>query len=216
MKSINGNAVSTRLFSEKLITEKNQGLVIPNLKVEADYTITGKDGERKGIIECQCFVKQFGQLLHMMFGGLENYGVKDTAGATKTPDGYRSDSYSLRCTAGAADDTFGIVVGLDNAPVDINDYELASKCANGAGADKFNYGGPVSFNISSDAASNSVVVTRTFANNSGGDIVVKELGLIISNLTGKFLILRDIIADAGLTVVTTEELTINYKIKAIA
>ena len=216
MKSARRNILSTKLSVKKLVPKRSEGIIIPSLKVEADYKIIGKDGERKGIIECGCFVKQFGQLLHMMFGGLHAYSIKDTAGVTKTPSGYLTDYNTLRCTAGAANDSYGIVVGLDNTAVDITDYTLASKCANGAGANEFNYGGPVGFNISSDATSNSVVVTRTFANNSGNDIVVKEVGLIVYNNAGYFLVLRDIIADAGLTVLTTEELTVNYKIKAIA
>ena len=217
MQSNRKRVLSAKSSSKKIITRESTGIVVPNLKVEADYVITGSNGkERRGAIECACFVKQFGQLLHMMFGGLNEYSVKDTAGAIKTPSANLIDYYTLRCTANAADDSYGIVVGLDNTAVDIEDYVLASKCANGAGVDEFNYGGPVGFNISSDATSNSVIATRTFANNSGNDIVVKEIGLIVSNLAGYFLILRDIIANPGLTVVTTEELTVNYKIKAIA
>ena len=215
MQSSNRNAISTKLSSKKLTCRSGE-IIVPSLKVEADYKIIGKDGERKGIIECACFVKQFGQLLHMMFGGLHEYSIKDTSGAIQTPSGNFTDYNTLRCTAPAAVDTYGIVVGLDNTAVDIADYALISKCANGAGANEFNYGGPVSFNVSSDATSNSVIVTRTFANNSGNDIVVKEIGLIVYNNSGYFLILRDIIAEPGLTVVTTEELTVNYKIKAIA
>lgn len=210
------NVISTRLSSEKIITKENMGIVVPNLKVEADYEIVGRNSRRKGVIECACFVKQFGQLLHMMFGGFNAYSVTDTAGATKTPSGYLTSYTTLKCTALAADDTYGIVVGLDNTAVDIADYALASKCANGAGTNEFNYGGPVGFNLANDATSNTVITTRTFANNSGSSIVVKEIGLIVSNSTGKFLILRDIIANPGLTVLTTEELTVNYKIKAIA
>ena len=213
---MNRKAISTKLSSKKLVPGRIGKVVVPNLKVEATYKITGKNGERKGIIECACFVKQFAQLLHMMFGGLHEYSIKDTAGVIQKPSGNSTDYNIFRCTASAAVDTYGIVVGLDNTAVDIADYALASKCANGAGANEFNYGGPVGFNISSDDTSNSVIVTRTFANNSGNDIVVKEVGLIVYNNNGYFLILRDIIADAGLTVVTTEELTVNYKIKAIA
>lgn len=207
-------SISTKLFSEKLISKGNE--ITPNLIVEADYKIAGKYGERKGVITCGCFVKQFGQLLHMMFGGLHAYSIKDTAGSIQTPDADLSDSHTLQCSAGAADGTYGIQVGLDNTAVDINDYVLASLCAQGSGLNEFNYGGPVSFNIGSDATSNTVIATRTFANNSGDSIVVKEIGLVVSNDSGKFLILRDIIADAGLTVLTTEELTVNYKIKAVA
>lgn len=216
MQSYNRKALSAKSSSEKIVTKENMGIIVPSLKVEANYEIVGRVGKRKGIITCGCFVKQFGQLLHMMFGGLAAYSMKDTAGATKTPSGDLTDYYTLRCTANAADATFGIVVGLDNTAVDIEDYALASKCAHGTGANEFSYGGPVGFTLGSDATSNTVIATRTFANSSGNDIIVKEIGLIVSNATGKFLILRDIIADPGLTVLTTEELTVNYKIKAIA
>jgi len=216
MQLTNKNAISTKLSSERLTSKRSMEIVVPSLKVEADYKITGKDGERKGTIECKCFVKQFGQLLHMMFGGLHEYSITDTAGVTKKPSGFATDYYTLRCTANAADDSYGIIVGLDDTAVVITDYALKNQCANGLGENQFNYGGPVGFNTASDATSNSVVATRTFANNSGSSIVVKEIGLIVSNVTGKFLILRDIIADPGLTVVTTEVLTVNYKIKAIA
>lgn len=212
----NRNTILTRLSSEKLISERSKEIMVPSLKVEADYKIVGKDGERTGIIECKCFVKQFGQLLHMMFGGLNGYGITDTAGTPKTPSGYSIDYHTLRCTAGAGNANYGIVVGRDNSPVDITDYALVSKCAHGTGANEFGYGGPVSFNLASDEESNTLIATRTFANNSGGSIVVKELGLIVYNDTGYFLILRDVIVGEGFTVLNTEELTINYKIKAIA
>ena len=210
-------AISAKSSSEKIVVREDMGVVVPSLKVEASYEILGKNGKKTGVIECACFVKQFAQILHMMFGGLDSYSIKDTAGVTKTPSGDFTDYRNLRCNALASDDTFGIVIGLDNTAVDIAEYALVSKCADGAAANEFNYGGPVSFNISSDATSNSIVATRTFANNSGNDIVVKEIGLIVSNGDDEnFLILRDIIANPGLTVVTTEELTVNYKIKAIA
>jgi len=212
----NRNTISTKLSSEKIEVKENEGVAVPSLKVEADYIITGKDGERTGIIECACFVKQFGQLLHMMFGGLVDYSVTDTSGAPKTPSGSLADYQTLRCNAGAANAAYGIVVGLDNTAVDINDYALASKCAHGTGVNKFSYGGPVSFNVASDETSNALVITRTFANNTASSIIVKEIGLIVYNVAGYFLVLRDVIADPGFTVLATEELTINYKIKAIA
>lgn len=219
MKSIQAysrNTISTRLSSRKIIAKENEGVVVPSLKVEADYKIIGKDGERKGTIECRCFVKQFGQLLHMMFGGLNEYSIKDTAGATKTPSAFLTDYQTLRCTAGAGNANYGIVVGLDNTAVDITDYVLKSKCAHGTGTNEFGYGGPVSFNMASDATSNTLIITRTFANNSSSTIVVKEIGLIVYNNAGYFLVLRDVIDDPGFSVLATEELTINYKIKAIA
>ncbi len=216
MQSANKNTISTRASSEKIRVKESMGVVVPSLKVEANYEILGREGKKTGTIKCACFVKQFGQLLHMMFGGLHEYGIKDTAAATKTPSGDLTDSNLIRCTAAAGDATFGLVIGLDNTAVDITDYILASQCAEGSGANQFNYGGPVTFAMASDGTSNSIVVTRTFANNTGSSIVVKEIGLIVSNLAGKFLILRDIIADPGITVLTTEVLTVNYKIKAIA
>lgn len=216
MQSYNKKAISTRLSSEKLISRRSKEIVVPSLKVEADYAITGKGGEKKGTIKCRCFVKQFGQLLHMMFGGLDDYSVKDTSGATKTPDGNLTDYRTLRCTAPAGNADYGVVLGLVNTAVDITDYVLASKCANGEGSDEFNYGGPVGFTLSSDPTSNTLTVTRAFGNGSGSSIVVKEIGLVVYNNAGYFLILRDIIDNPGLTVATAETLTVNYKIKAIA
>ncbi|GAF97605.1 unnamed protein product [marine sediment metagenome] len=216
MKSISKNAISARVSSRKIIAKESEDIAVPSLKVEVDYKITGKDGERKGTIECKCFVKQFGQLLHMMFGGLTNYSVKDTAGATKTPSAFLTDYRTLGCNASAGVDNHGIVVGLDNTAVDINDYVLASKCAHGTGADEFTYGGPVGFTITNDDTSNTLKITRPFGNGSGSSIVVKEIGLIVYNNAGYFLVLRDIIDDPGLEVGSGETLTVNYKIKAIA
>ena len=57
------------------------------------------------------------------------------------------------------------------------------------------------------------VVTRDFANNSGGTITVEEIGLVIYYASNEnFLILHDV--TGSINVLNGKTLTVNYQIEA--
>jgi len=119
----------------------------------------------------------------------------------------------MKLKAAEGDDTHGVVVGSGDTPVSIDDYNLASKIPNGTGAGQLSYG-PVTMDAPMKTDSGYLFrVVRTFTNNSGGDITVKEVGLIAyhKHVDGAvyFLIARDVLA-SPVTVPNGSTLTVRY------
>ena len=111
----------------------------------------------------------------------------------------------------------GIVVGTGSTAFDIEQYALASQIANGSSAGTLYYNAStlVSTTYTVSPASWTIVGSRVFNNNSGGDIVVAESGLIPHEYTGGarsyWLVERSLIAPA-VTVPDGAQLTVIYTI----
>ena len=119
--------------------------------------------------------------------------------------------------AGAGVTTFGTVVGTGNTAPTINDYVMETPIAHGAGAGQLQYGAVSWGAPSSDASVSQFTITRNFANGSGGDITVNEIGLIMNSQYGdvelNYLTVRDVVG-GGILVPDGETLTVNYRIQA--
>jgi len=113
--------------------------------------------------------------------------------------------------APAGDDSYGLVVGTGTTSVDINDHNLASKISHGTGSGQLSYGDSNPYTTGS-GLTQSRGVERSFDNNSGGDITVNEIGLIMKVYDGSsyynILILRDVIS--ATTVPNGGRLTVKY------
>ena len=114
----------------------------------------------------------------------------------------------------------GPVVGTGDTAEDISDYALASLINSGSSAGELGYGTVVVFAPSTEGTYRRVLVTRTFTNQSGGSIEVKEAGLHAagrvqidsSHSTSTFMILRDVLV-TPLTVVDANSLDVTYDIR---
>lgn len=113
---------------------------------------------------------------------------------------------------GAGVDIQGIVVGTGNTAVTVDDYALETKIAHGVGAGQLSYQA-----VSADAdCANSpagtwfVNINRTFINNSGDSILIKEVG-IYAKSTNYYCIERTVL-DTPYTVLNGEGCVVNYKI----
>ncbi|MDD5510608.1 MAG: hypothetical protein PHI12_07360 [Dehalococcoidales bacterium] len=119
--------------------------------------------------------------------------------------------------AGAGVVTFGIVVGTGVVAPTINDYALGTPIAHGVGAGQLQYSAITFGAPSSDATTSQLTITRNFANGSGGDITITEVGLYCRANDGVaaryFCIIRDVIG-AGILVPNGSTLTINYRPQA--
>ena len=115
--------------------------------------------------------------------------------------------------AGAGDDTFGIVVGTGDTPVTADDYNLASKIAHGTGAGQLSYGAVTLYDPFVSDYTVKQRIARSFTNNSGADITVKEIGLIVKTSVDNYLvmIIRDVITP--LTIPDGGKSMIRYYIK---
>lgn len=143
--------------------------------------------------QSQSPVKQFLQLL--LIGARDGaITVKDTGGAGRGPyPSAVSPAHWIRLNAGLNDGSYGIVIGTGSTSVDILDYCLEAKIAQGSGAGQMIHNAVV---IDSAVAVSDPDATfslyRNFNNNSGGGITVKETGLYATGGGYTFLIVRDV------------------------
>ncbi len=144
--------------------------------------------------------------------------LKDTSG-NNTPT---INSWNIQNSAGAnapeGDDSYGIVVGSGSTPVDVqNDYNLANKISNGTGSGQLQYGSTSMTDDMTQLPKMILEVKRTFINNSGDNVTVNEIGLVIKINDGSndynVMIVRDVITATtvpnGGTLAVTYKLSIN-------
>lgn len=97
-------------------------------------------------------------------------------------DGYNrqtafSTAYGFSVVATAGDAAWGVVVGTGTTATAISDSKLETQIANGNGAGQLNYGAVSVGQPVTVGSTRQFTVARTFTNNSGADINVKEVGL---------------------------------------
>jgi hypothetical protein len=195
------------------------------------WIIVELDGKEVYRGESRSFVQNLGKLLLAMFqsSGSGSYGnitsatITNTSGNSATIYG---EAYGGSPTAGfapmavnstAGTDSYGIVVGSGSTPQTYSDYALANQIKNGTGAGQLSYG--VHTTTSSYGSTSSyITISRTFTNQSGSAIVVREVGIIARNVIYaangisadvKFLIARDVLANP-VTVNNLGTLTVTY------
>ena len=152
--------------------------------------------------------------------------IKDTAGSIRYASGpigqsnsnLDSTTYGYRGPAG--EDSWGIQVGSGTNPESFEDYMLQSRIANGVNAEQLSYIEQDPHSVSYDPATRvlSNAMVRYFNNNSGGDIEVNEVGLVMNQpqggsiVYGKRLQARDKLA-ATVTVPDTGQLKVTYTVQ---
>jgi hypothetical protein len=175
----------------------------------------GKIIKDTGEIPSHSYVIQFLELINGYFDGVA-ITATDVNGAESTLLGTSRIAYYGNLNAPATNDTFGIVVGTNAGltPVSNTDYKLDTKILHGSAiADKLKYGA-VTFTAPAVVEANiDMVIVRTFINDSGGTITVKEIGIICKNTTDTkyHLLLRDVVADEA--VLDGYTLTVTYTLR---
>jgi len=212
----------------KIETDKKAAVVIKpesltqpgEIGAVLELVLKDKNGRTREcrIMKSECFVVQFLQILFMRFQWLGNFSsltLFHTVDGDMT--GFKGNiAGSMRADAAVNVGTYGILVGLGNAPVTLNDYALDDPIAHGTGANGLQYGGMTFGAPTNDGTTSQFTLTRNFANGSGGNVVVNEVGLAVRNefnthAPPDFLILRDVITP--ITVPNGETLTVNYRIQ---
>lgn len=175
-----------------------------------------------GLIPSYSYVIQFLELLEPFLQSLGS-----TRNATDVGNA-ESAIYSVlanlqnygRVNAGLGVDTYGVVVGTNAGPTaeDNTNYKLDTKILHSAvgAADKLNYQAVTLVAPHVSGANVDLDISRTFLNETGNTITVKEIGIICANLnaTKYHLLLRDVVADEAvldgytLTVVYTLRTTV--------
>jgi len=185
-----------------------------------ELTVKDKDGKVTAhrVQKSESFVRQWLEVLYIQASGMRWYGypVRDTGNTVRQ---VQADEESMSVNALVIDTTHGVVVGDDSTAPTIDDYALISQISHGTGAGELQYSDMAIAHPAFDATLSQLTVTRDFANGSGGDVTVYEIGLIltmreISETTRYFLVIRDAIG-AGIVVPTGQTLTANYRVQAV-
>jgi len=128
-------------------------------------------------------------------------------------------TYAYPCANGDLGDVSqGIVVGSSDTPNTINTYALGSKISHGTGSGQLVYN-PMTFEdvVNPSGTILQFRMTRVFTNNSGADVIVKEMGLLIKTMdnTGSarsVLFARDVLT-TPITIPDGYSLTLRYIVK---
>lgn len=105
----------------------------------------------------------------------------------------------------------GIALGSGSTTPQPLDYSLESPIAHGTGAGQLQYGDVYSTNgVTISGATSSLIIGRTFVNNSGGPIDVSEVVLYGKTSTTPFLIYRDIFTTR--TINDSQSITIDIQL----
>jgi len=208
-------------------TDNRDKDIKPNLSVEYEITVRDKNGKviEHRREESKSLVKNFLLLLNAAFristsSVVDTGGTAQNAGARYYWSRWCNAAYGTvagyggwSALAGEGDDTFGIVVGTGNTPVTADDYNLESKIAHGTDAGQLSYNETILYGPFVTGTAVVQVFRRQFTNNSGTDITVNEIGLIVKTSGDNYLvmIIRDVIN--SLTIPDGGKCMIRYYIK---
>jgi hypothetical protein len=173
------------------------------LEIEWEIEVKDKNGKllenKKG--PSKSLLANFLRMLYGLFAGVTGSGyisILDTSGTGRSyPTCYGTSWPIARVVASANDANHGILVGSGDAAVDPDQYALASKIANGTGSGQLVYNAVTHESPVVSGMDTTYRITRTFTNNSGSSITIKEIGIAIadgiSGILYYFLIVRDVL-----------------------
>jgi len=155
--------------------------------------------------------------------GNANVSVVDETGTARTYPSqgggtYNSYYLNLSTLGDAADVTQGIIVGTSDTPNTLTTYALGGKISHGTGSGQLLYGVETVEDVTNPSGNDlQFRITRTFTNNSGATVTVKEVGLLIkkydATVTSRsFLAARDVLP-SSVDVPDGATLTIRYVVK---
>ena len=154
------------------------------------------------------FLTAYITCLYLRMVATSNFSLTDTGGSSRSV-GFFNRMITI---AAAADATIGLVAGTGTNAVTITDSKLQTQITHGVTSGKLDHGASVVNLPSSDSTSTSLILTRVFANSSGGAITVTEIGVYINESTSgfKFCLIRDL---ATIALSNGDQLTLNYILK---
>jgi hypothetical protein len=122
---------------------------------------------------------------------------RDTSG-NDISDVSLSSVTGVSVLAPSGNDNYGIIIGSSNTSFSIFQYNLQSKYSN----NNFSHGETSVDSISQSPLYSCTIYKRTFTNNTSGDLVVREVGLVAMLQTGSttryMLLTRDVISDRNI------------------
>lgn len=147
------------------------------MKHELWYSVVVQDRYGK-VISRECrrarsLLKQWNQLV-CVYMSRATISITDTGGVSRS---IGADGIGFWMRPSAGDDSYGIIIGTGSTAVAIDDYAVATKISEGAGAGQMNYLACIVATPVVAAPICSFEVSRSVVNNSGSQITVREAGL---------------------------------------
>ena len=153
--------------------------------------------------------------------------LKDTGGSVRYGNGpvclgraVSTDTTSWGYRGPAGNDDYGILVGSGTNPEDFDSHFVHSKISNETGAGQLTYveseGHAITWNPGTLTMKNELA--RFFNNNSGGDVSVNEVALVLrgyqpgSSVPYNYMTARDLLAST-ITVPDTGQLKVTYTVQ---
>jgi hypothetical protein len=202
------------------VLERTNEIRVPagELGAVLELIVRNEKGEitNRQVMLSKSFVKQFLQALWMCSTFMWTtwpIQIKQTDGTLRS---VRCDTSGWLANAPANNTNFGVLVGTGTTAPAIDDYAMETLIAHGTGPGQMQYSAVTFGAPTEDGSTSHFTVTRDFANNSGGSITVREIGLAVkltdmATASRYFLILHDAV---NIAVPDGETLTVNYRIQA--
>ena len=151
------------------------------------------------------FLTQYAKLLYGQFNAIDQ-PIMTPAGTTSTPN---NGQLSMRLNAPVNDTSYGIVIGSSDQEVSIDDYKLITQLTTNI------QHSATSVNLEAiDANTWQIHATRSFTNNTGTTISIKEVGLYTYTQYGskhaidRTLFSKSVAAGKGITLTYTFEVKV--------
>jgi len=199
------------------------GKYTPKLpKAVIEFEVRDKDGKliQKGKFPAKSWVGNIIRLLNALWrtwatassGSVYVYSTPavllDTTNTARELYLWATASGNYGGCAPSGDMSAGILVGASDTPVSLAQYNLQSLIAHGTGAGQLLYGATSVESLTIDGTYYFRIV-RTFTNNSGATITVREIGLFLKPLAQSFMFARDVLA-SPINVPNGSTLTLRY------
>lgn len=208
------------------VLERVEEIKVPpgELGATLELIVRKKNGEvrERQIMLSESFVQQFLIAIYIHAGRFQQGRFADPIKGKDTDDNDAlfgsSVNANFSCNAPVNNDTYGVMVGTGITAPTVTDTKMETKIAHGIGAGQMQYSAVTFGAPTSDGSTAHFTITRDFANNSGGSITVREIGLysyLYSAVGGSeiLLMIRDAV---NIAVPDGETLTVNYRIQATA
>lgn len=173
----------------------------------ATVEIKDKNGKtiKKFTKPCNSYLRQMIDMLYIQMGSTSG-SLKDTGGSARS---VAASIYAFRVNTEVGNAAWGIQVGTGTGAVTISDFQLNPLIAAGNDPDQLNYG-EMSVGIPAIVGSSAkFTLARTFTNNSGSDITVKEVGLVTFGASYAFMLERTLLE---FTIANAQSGTVTYTI----
>jgi hypothetical protein len=199
------------------------GKYTPKLpKAVIEYEVRDKDGKliEKGKFPAKSWVGNIIRLLNALWkvwtttASYSKYTyttpsvLLDTTNTARPLKLYTESASNVGGAAPAGDTSAGILLGTSDTPVSLGQYNLLGLITHGTGAGQLSYGATVVEDLTIDTTYFFRII-RTFTNNSGGTITVREIGLFLKPIEQSFMFARDV-PPSPISIPAGSTLTVRY------